>query len=184
MPLPPPVEREELHLRSIQMRGWRRADGDYEIEGRLTDTKTRPIHPPGRERPVPAGEPVHDMWVRMIVDEHLLVKDVVAATDASPYPECPGAAGALAALRGARIASGWTARVKALLGKHACTHLVELMLPMGTAAYQTLAEARMARGDALDATGRPVRIDSCYAYASDSDMVRRRWPAFHRPPAG
>ena len=48
MPLPPSADREEVHLRAIEMRGYRRADGDYEIEGRVTDTKTRDIHPHGR----------------------------------------------------------------------------------------------------------------------------------------
>jgi hypothetical protein len=26
-----------------------------------------------------------------------------------------------------------------------------------------------------------VRIDSCYAYSDARDLVRRRWPAFHKP---
>ncbi|HEX4885162.1 MAG TPA: DUF2889 domain-containing protein [Casimicrobiaceae bacterium] len=181
MPLPPSSDREALHLRAIEMRGYRRADGDYEIEGRITDTKTRPIHPPGRAAPMPAGTPVHDMWIRLVVDEHLAIKDVLAVTDSGPYADCPHAAAALQSLRGARIGPGWTARVKAMLGREACTHLVELLIPLATAAYQTLAHVRMARADELDANGRPVRIDSCYAYADDRDLVRRRWPLHYRP---
>jgi hypothetical protein len=181
MPLPPSVEREELHLRSIVMRGYRRGDGDYEIEGRVTDTKTRDIQPPGRDTPMPAGLPIHDMSVRLVVDEFLVVKDVVAVTDAGPFADCPRATASLAGLKGARIAAGWTARVKSLLGKESCTHLVEILIPMATAAYQTLAEARFARGDQVDAAGRPVRIDSCYAYSDARELVRRRWPVFHKP---
>ena len=52
---------------------------------------------------------------------------------------------------------------------------------MATAAYQTLAEVRFARGDQVDAAGKPVRIDSCYAYSDARELVRRRWPAFHKP---
>jgi hypothetical protein len=181
MPLPPSVDREEVHLRAIEMRGYRRADGDYEIEGRVTDTKTRDIHPHGRDAPMPAGVPVHDMWVRLVVDEDLVIKDAIAVTDRSPYPECPHAADGMRALRGARIGPGWTARVKAMVGREACTHLAELLIPLATAAYQTLAHVRMARPDALDRTGRPVRIDSCYAYADDRELVRRRWPLHFRP---
>jgi len=181
MPLPPTVEREELHRRSIEMRGYRRIDGDYEIEGRVTDTKTRPIQPQGRDTPMPAGVPIHDMSVRLVVDEFLVVKDIVAVTDAHPFPDCAHAAASLAQLKGARIAAGWTARVKSLLGKESCTHLVEILIPMATAAYQTLAEVRFARGDELDQAGRPVRIDSCYAYSDARDLVLRRWPAFHKP---
>lgn len=181
MPLPAPVEREELHRRTIEMRGYRRSDGDYEIEGRVTDTKTHPIQPQGRDTPMPAGLPIHDMSVRLVVDASLVVKDVVAVVDGFPFADCPHAAGSLAQLKGARIAAGWTARVKSLLGKESCTHLVELLIPLGTAAYQTLAEVRFARGDEFDGTGRPVRIDSCYAYSEARDLVLRRWPAFHKP---
>lgn len=42
---------------------------------------------------------------------------------------------------------------------------------MATTAYQTLAEVRFARGDELDAVGRPVRIDSCYAYSEARELV-------------
>ncbi|MFO1309099.1 MAG: DUF2889 domain-containing protein [Burkholderiales bacterium] len=181
MPLPASVEREELHCRTLEMRGYRRIDGDYEIEGRVTDVKTHSIQPRGRDTPMPAGVPIHDMSVRLVVDEFLVVKDVVAVIDGHPFPDCAHAAGSLAALKGARIAAGWTSRVKSLLGKESCTHLVEILIPMATAAYQTLAEVRFERGDEVDASGKPVRIDSCYAYSDARDLVRGRWPAFHKP---
>ena len=176
MPLPPAVEREHLHTRSIEMCGYKRTDGLFDIEGRITDIKTRPMHPPGREVPSPAGVPIHDMFVRIVVDEYLLISEVAAVTDAGPYRDCPQAANAMATLVGARIGRGWTARVKALLGPESCTHLVELLLPMGTAAFQTLAPWRLARPDTLDADGRPVKIDSCYAYSSKRALVEKLWP--------
>src|ERR1700724_127118 len=40
MPLSEPHERELLHLRDIALRGYRRADGLFDIEAHLTDTKT------------------------------------------------------------------------------------------------------------------------------------------------
>ena len=43
MPLPPSVPRDELHLRSIQLRGFRRSDGLYDIEARMVDTKVHEI---------------------------------------------------------------------------------------------------------------------------------------------
>lgn len=178
MPLPPPPERELLHTRHIEMRGYRRGDGLYEIEGRVCDVRTLPLHPPGRDTPQAAGTPVHDMSVRLVIDDTLCVHDVIAVTDAGPYEACPHGANALQSLRGAQIARGWTARVKSLLGPGACTHLVELLIPLGTAAFQSLASVRLARPPALDANGRPQKIDSCYAYASDGQLVRKLWPQF------
>lgn len=179
MPLPPSVEREPLHVRSIDLRGYRRSDGLYDIEGHLTDVKTHPLHPPGRDSPVPAGAPVHDMWVRLVVDKDLVIKDVMASLDSGPYGDCPSATGSLAALIGEKIGSGWASRVRALRGAQSCTHIVELLIPLATAAYQTLAPVRFKQHDALDAAGRPVRIDSCYAYSSDRSLVKVRWPAHY-----
>ena len=31
-----------------------------------------------------------------------------------------------------------------------------------------------------DEIGRPDKIDSCYAYAADGEVVRARWPSFFR----
>lgn len=177
MPLPDSPHRTELHLRRIEMRGFRRDDGLYEIDGRVVDTKNTAVTIDGRERA--AGDAIHDMWVRLVVDEHLVVRDVVAVTDASPYAVCPEATASMRAIVGERIRGGWSLMVKAKLGGAAgCTHLMELLIPMATAAYQTLSSVRLARPDVLDRSGRPVKIDSCYAYASHRDLVKQRWPQF------
>lgn len=182
MPLPPPVDREQLHVRTIDLRGYRRSDGLFDIEGHITDVKTHPLQPPGRDTPMPPGVPIHNMSVRLVVDDTLLISEVVAAIDAGPYGDCPSATASLATLRGARIGPGWTSRVKALLGPQSCTHLVELLIPMATAAYQTLAPVRFTRADPVDAAGRSRKIDSCYAYSSDRALVRMRWPGHYTGP--
>ncbi len=64
MSLPPPLPRDELHLRRMEMRGYRRHDGLYDIEAHLTDTKTTPLE--RSEGTVPAGMPLHDMWLRLV----------------------------------------------------------------------------------------------------------------------
>jgi Protein of unknown function (DUF2889) len=183
VPLPPPVAREELHLRRIELRGYRRHDALYDIEARITDTKSQPLARENRAV-LPAGAPLHDMWIRLVVDEDLLVHDVVAATDASPFGICGEAVASLAQLRGMRIAAGWTAAVKQrLAGAVGCTHLTELLIPLGTTAYQTLSQVRAARPATLNAQGRPAKIDSCYAYGSQREVVLRRWPEHYDGPA-
>ena len=178
MPLPDSPHRTELHLRRIEMRGYRRDDGLYEIDGRVVDTKNYPLSLDGRN--LAAGDAIHDMWVRLVIDEHLVVQDVVAVTDASPYAVCPEAVAPMRVIIGERIRAGWSTMVKDKLGGAAgCTHLMELLIPMATAAYQSLSGVRLARPDVLDRNGRPVKIDSCYAYASQREIVKLRWPQFH-----
>jgi len=183
MPLPPSVPRDELHLRSIQLRGFRRSDGLYDIEARMVDTKVGEITL-GDGRVLPPGESLHDMSVRLTVDEDLNVIDIVACTDASPFSICPEATGTLQAVKGLRIGGGWTAAIRERLGgRKGCTHLTELLSPLATVAFQTLAPMRFNKPAPVDERGRPTKIDSCYAYASDREVVRQRWPMHYDGPA-
>jgi len=177
MPLPASPNRVEIHHRRIDMHGYQRDDGLYEIDARVVDRKTHAVQPPGGGAIVPPGSPVHDMSVRILINDRLDVVDIVAVTDASPYPVCIEAAPTLARLKGARIGPGWTRYVKDTLGGVAsCTHLMELMIPLGTAAYQTLTRERLSRPEPVDERGRPRKVDSCYAYASHRPVVFARWP--------
>jgi hypothetical protein len=177
MSLPVPETRHELHRRSIDLRGFRRADGLYDIEARLVDTKTEDLAV-GGGRVVRSGEAVHDMAVRLVVDADLNVKQVFAATEAAPHAICPAASGTLQCLVGLRIGPGWSKAVRErLAGRHGCTHLTELLKPLATVAYQTLWNVRDARP--LDAAAKPAKVDSCYAYSSARELVRERWPAWY-----
>jgi len=183
MPLPDSPHRTELHLRRIELRGFRRADGLYEVDGRVVDTKTDPLQSDGSKELIAHGAVIHDMWIRLVVDEDLIVKDVIAVTDASPYASCRDAVVPMAAIIGEQIKPGWTIMVKERLGGViGCTHLMELLMPLATAAYQTLGTVRMRQPEVIASSGRPSKIDSCYAYASHRDVVRRRWPAFYTGP--
>ena len=67
-------------------------------------------------------------------------------------------------------------------GRASCTHLVELLSPMATTAFQTLWPFTRGRPEKLDAHGRPVKIDTCYAYASDREVVMQMWPVHYNGP--
>ena len=178
MPLSPPTDREPLHRRQIECRGYRRADGLWDIEGHLVDTKAYsfPNHDRGEIR---AGEPLHEMWVRLTIDDDMVVRDIEAVTDHGPYRICPEAPAKFSTLKGLRIAPGWNQAVKQRLGGvNGCTHLVELLGPVATVAYQTLVSLRMKKLDATPSDRKPAVIDSCYAYRSDGEVVHRRWPNF------
>lgn len=173
--------REEVHFRRIDMRGYRRSDGLFEVEGRVQDTKPYDVVPIGGSKAVRAGEPFHDMGIRIVYDDQLRIHDVETFTDAAPYGECPAGGLALQSLKGVSMTSGWNKTVRHLLGSgRSCTHLKELLGPMATTAFQALSVLGP-RADRLDATGRPLKIDSCYAYRAEGDIVRDRWPAFFRP---
>jgi hypothetical protein len=176
------ITRDELHFRRIDMRGFRRSDGLFEIEGRVTDRKPHDLLLASGGRQVPANEPIHDIGVRLVFDAELLVHGVETFTEAAPYARCPEGGRALQSLKGLRMTSGWSQEVRRRLGgAQSCTHLMELLVPMATAAFQSLSAVTKGRPEKLDATGRPRKIDSCYAYGAQREIVRVRWPEYYRP---
>lgn len=180
MPLPSSGLREEIHQRRIDMRGFRRVDGLYDLEAHLTDTKTAGMTV-GNDRFVSPGEAIHDMWVRLVIDEDLKVIDILASTDAAPQSPCPQAAATLQSIKGLTIGPGWSKAVRErLAGRKGCTHLTELLMPLATVAIQTLWQVRVSRPPLVNANGKPLKIDSCFAYASDRELVRQRWPEYYQ----
>jgi hypothetical protein len=175
------VERTEIHHRQIDIRFFQRSDGLFEVEGRLLDRKAHPFRRLLHDRDTPAGTPLHDIVVRLVIDESLLVQDASAALAASPFEVCRGAANTLAPLKGLRIGAGWNKRVRELLGGAAsCTHIVEMLGPMATTVYQGIAPQRLARLTQQGNDEHKSRIDSCYAYGSQREVVARLWPNLHK----
>ena len=54
------------------------------------------------------------------------------------------------------------------------------MGPIATTAYQTVSGSRLDRMLRPAEPGqRPAKIDSCWAYAAERDVVKRFWPELH-----
>ena len=175
------VSREELHHRRIDMRGYRRSDGLFEVESRLVDTKPYDFQPVAGVRVVRAHEPVHDMGVRITYDIDLVVRAIETFTNHSPYPACPDGGAGLQAMVGCSMTRGWTREVRERLGgDRACAHLRELLTPLATTAFQSLSIVRQNQSDRRGPDGRPVMLDSCHAYSAKGDIVLERWPQFYR----
>ena len=147
----------------------------------MLDRKTHPFRRLLQDRDTPAGSALHHILVRLVIDEDMLVHDAGAALGASPFDACRGAAKTLAPLRGLRIGAGWNKRVRELLsGTASCTHIVELLGPMATTAFQGLAPQRLARLAQSGSDAHKSKVDSCYAYASDREVVAQLWPDLHK----
>jgi hypothetical protein len=201
MPLSAPAERQHLHTRRVTCQGFFRSDGLFDIEGRITDEKTYPQDNDDRGT-LEAGDYVHNMWIRLTVDLRMTIVDVEATTDSSPYRICPEITPNFKRLIGLRIAGGFHREVKARLGGvHGCTHLVELLGPVATTAFQTISsdratelhEAHQANAAKLrreesgqarpEAGTRPKRppavLNTCHAWRADGEVVRRWAPDFY-----
>lgn len=176
----PVVTREELHLRQIEMRGYRRNDGLFEVSARLVDRKTHDFTPPGGARLVAAQTPIHDLGVTLMFDKDMIVREVHTFIQSHPYAPCQGGGDTLQTLVGLRIGPGWNAEVrKRLPSGDTCTHLKELLGPLASAAYQTMVTERPSRFSERDEQGKPRKIDSCHAYGASRELVKALWPDYH-----
>lgn len=196
MPLSQPATRERLHTRAIEINGYHRADGLYDIEAHLTDCKS--FGQTNFDRGyIEAGDPVHDMWLRLTVDEKMHIHDAEAVSDKTPYAMCPTAAPNFSRLVGLQIKAGFlreaTHRVGGVAG---CTHLRELLQQMATTTFQTINPAKARRemaneaehrgSDALDTRitekwgGGNKILNTCLAYDDKGPLVKRRWPHLYK----
>ncbi|MGQ7819302.1 DUF2889 domain-containing protein [Metapseudomonas furukawaii] len=176
------VPRTLLHTRSIECRGFLRADGLYDIEGRLQDLTNGPTELPFHR--VPHSGHIHDMHLVMTIDADLVILRIEARMPTGASPFCSGVTPAYRALAGLKIGPGFLKQVKAVVGsERGCTHMTELLERMAKTAMQTLfstyrsqASERAARGEARVPAVRPWVIGTCHAYREDGEAVRLLWP--------
>ena len=177
MPLSTPNARELIHKRQVQCYGYRRKDGLWDIEGHLIDTKTYDFENVDRGK-VEAGIPVHEMWLRITVDDDLMIHQTEASTEYTPFSICPGATANFLKIKGIKIGPGFHKKVQQLVGGvNGCTHLRELLHPMATTAFQTVAPIRARERDKHVARSTGL-IGTCHAYAPGSEVVKRIWPNY------
>lgn len=181
--LPDPQPRKHLHTRTVTFRGYQREDGLWDIEAELRDAKTYAINSPDKGS-MPPGSPVHDMAIRVTVDDAMTIREITTSMDSSPFPECHKAEHPMQRMVGLTMGPGWRLAIeKALGGVKGCTHLRELLFNMATAAYQTIpgyrARLRKLAGLAAHPTGQPpYHLGKCMSWDFNGPVVARHCPEY------
>ena len=129
-------ENRKVHMRRLAITTYTAAPDAVIVEGSLTDEcfvsryyLTGEKRPPGY---------IHDMIVRMKVrGADLVIEEIDVEMPTVPRVECRETIDTLTPLTGMPIASGFTVKVKELIGgPRGCTHLAALVLAMAPAAVQ------------------------------------------------
>lgn len=186
MALSPPTQRTRFHTRHVECAGYRRADGLWDIEGRLRDTKTYDLSFYDGKQLEP-GQALHEMQVRLTVDDHLHIHAAEACTLHAPFPLCPEISHAYQQLVGLSIGPGFSQKVRELFkGPGGCTHITELLGPMATTAFQTVSSGLRHLASQLPPEQQhgatkltPRWIDSCYGWKSDGEPVAVQFPELY-----
>lgn len=179
MPLPPAAPRTRAHRRQIEIDGFLRDDGLLEMEACLRDVKDcdYPIASGVR----PAGQPVHELRVRLCLAADFTIIDLHAASDAVPYPGgCDTIAPAYRRLIGLNLLRGFRKTVGEMFaGVAGCSHMTELLYSLPTAAIQTAATFHR---DSPDDGPKPFQLDRCHALETSTQTVLQYYPRWYRQP--
>jgi hypothetical protein len=182
MPLPPAAaDRQLKHRRQIDVQVYSRGNGLWEIDARLSDVKTRDWTMSESVRP--AGTPIHEMLLRLVVDESCEIVEAGSQTYWMPYTGICGEHGdAYARLVGLNLRQNFRKalreRVGGVLG---CTHITELAQVLPTALLQAFGGEVFDTRGAAEGASRPFQIDRCHALRSDGEVVRVHYPRWYRP---
>lgn len=183
MTLPQAAATRQLkHRRQIDVEVFSRGNGLWEVDATLTDIKTRDARVAEGLRP--AGTPIHDMLLRLVVNQDFDIVEAGSQTRWMPYTgSCDQHGDSYGRLVGLNLLQDFRKamrqRVGGVLG---CTHITELAQLLPTAVVQAFAgEVIDTRGSAQGAQ-RPFQIDRCHALRSDGDAVREHYPRWYRAP--
>jgi len=174
--MPAAASRRPLHTRTLSVQVYERSDGLFDVEASLVDVKQIDMMLATGLRP--AGQPVHDMQLWLVVDRQLQIVDAGSATRAMPYPGFCGDHGdAYARLKGLNLLHGFRAALKAkLAGTQGCTHLTELAGVLPTAVIQAFAGHVLDTKEGGADDQPPFQIDRCHALRREGQVVKTHYP--------
>jgi hypothetical protein len=156
-----------MHHRTIDHRTWLHEDGVLELEGRLVDTKAYDTRI-GFGRELPAGEPVHDMTIRILLGPDWRIRDIRLQMAHTPFDICSEVIRRFENLRGESMGKGWNALLnKRFSGAGGCRHLIDLLRGMATVAFQSMP------GNGWTEEALAFMADSCHAFEQGGAVMVR-----------
>ncbi|MFT3760945.1 DUF2889 domain-containing protein [Thauera sp.] len=180
MPLPDSTApRRRVHTRRIELEGFLREDGLYDLDASLTDVKDVDYQLASGLRP--AGVPVHLMRLRITFDAAFNILDAVACSDGVPYVgHCDTIGPAYRQLIGLNLVRGFRRTIGEMFADvRGCSHMTEMLNSLPTAAIQTIATFMR---DNEDSGEKPFQLDRCHALDTSAEAVRRYYPKWYRKP--
>lgn len=178
------ASRRPMHTRRLEMCAYARDDGLWDFEAHLRDDKPFTYIDPGRGEQK-AGEAVHDIRVRLTVDDDRVIREVEVEMGSMPFGTCHEVKDSLRPLIGERVGRGWRQILKRIPRNTTCAHVHELLVPLATVVHQGMSLGRHPGGKvALDPDltldKPPFFVDDCHSWRLDGPAVARFYPQFSR----
>lgn len=169
-------EGRKIHTRNIELNTYEYDSERLIIKGSLIEKRLYDFeYATGEKRP--AGV-IHHMIIRWLLNiSTFVIEDIDAEMLSFPHKECLETASGLIHLKGLQIASGFTLKVKGLVGGvRGCSHLIALLTSMAPAAIQGYASYHSQkpsgfgslRSDALQ-----FLVNSCRPWRAEGPLVKK-----------
>ena len=168
------MQQESVHSRNIEISTCAYKEEGIIVQGSLKDNRLKQHYNIEGQRVDPFT--VHHMVIRMLVNGKLMIEEIEGEMPGVPREECPETVKSLDRIKGWKIASGFTERVKAEIGGTAgCAHLSTLLLAMAPAAVQGYWACRSLKP--LDKSVSPhlleqYLINTCWVWRRDGDRAK------------
>jgi hypothetical protein len=170
-----------VHTRKMEIHTLDLGDHQILVEGKLMDTRVSQS-PPGEPEQGPIL--VHHLIARVWVQgPDLTIAAAEAEMPTIPREICPQALPATQKLVGLKIRTGFTQKVKDLIGDvKGCSHLTNLFLTMGPVAVQGYfaAYGKASGARPLDHPALSRVIDSCHVWRKDGSYVKSLTAAWEK----
>lgn len=186
MPLPStPPQRTLKHRRSLSVEFYKREDDLWDIDARLTDVKTYDVAVQSNTGILPANKPIHDLLIRLTVDNDANIVGAVAVPDAVPFAGfCETIGPAYQKLIGLNVINGFRQTLRErFAGVAGCTHLNELAMIIPDAAVQVFAFENRRKANTEQCDKKPFELDKCHALRTDGAAVAVYYPRWAVQPA-
>jgi hypothetical protein len=168
-----------VHGRDITIRTYDLGDQRILVEGQLRDQRHRPRSGESFE----GAFLVHDMVARLTVRGPEMVIDAVdVEMRRHPREGCTEVLPWMQKLVGMRIVSGFTQRVKELVGNsRGCAHLTSLLLTLGPAAVQGFWAAYGVSRSEIRADDPRIKmvVNTCHLWREDGPLIESLRRASH-----
>ena len=178
------TKKKLVHTRKIEINTFDLDDHRVLVEGELEDTR----RPPSVEESETGPFLVHHLIARIWVQgPDLTISAVDAEMKRIPRQECPDVLPAVQKLVGVKIITGFTQKVKDLIGNvRGCSHLTNLFLTLGPVAVQGYwaAYGRKPGARSLDNPAISRVINSCHVWRKDGPLVQSLIAAMQKAKKG
>ena len=162
---------KKYHTRTIEVNTYEYDEQRLVVEGCLTDHRLQKFYLATGEKRSPGI--LHQMTIHVLVNKTTLeIEDLHVEMPAVPREECLETSNSLETVKGLKITSGFTSRVKTLVGSgKGCQHLLALLTSMGSSAIQGYAAYKLQESPRFISDMIPMLVNTCWTWRAEGPLI-------------